>query len=90
MNLENAIGAHLLRCFIPRMALPWRGLKRLASAHHWRFQTHLLGEILSRKKSEKPAGILEMASSTALFGVISQISCRIAIQRDPALVLIDV
>ena len=47
-NLENAIGAHLLRCFKPRMALPCRGLKRLASARHLRFQTHLLGERLSR------------------------------------------
>ena len=44
ITLDNAIGAHLLRCFKPRMELPCRGLKCLASAHHVRFQTHLLGE----------------------------------------------
>ena len=37
MSLKNAIGAHLLRCFNPHMALPCIGLKRLASAHHSRF-----------------------------------------------------
>ena len=51
------------------MAPPCSGLKRLASAHHLRFQTHLLGELLSRQKTEKPTGIQDMTSSTALIGI---------------------